>query len=241
MNIKALMAAGTVAAAASALAAVTTTNTLCRIEVDGHSTETILSVPLIDVCGTDQSINITNLVMTTNLETGDALMYKDGDTWYAWVIAGGKWTAATTTVGGKSVTAPDSAAFSRGSGVWLVRGDTSKAKSVYLYGQCDARTTSTSFAAGTKASPVYTLMGHPKEVAFDPNSVTWTGCAQGDKLAFADASGNTKTLTYRTGKGWCEVSEVNNVPTWVATTATIPAGQGFWYVSVGESAGSVTW
>ena len=243
MKLKAFVAAGLVVSASCAMAVVTSSNTLCRIQVESSSTETILAVPLIEIGGSDQVITITNLVTTTGLVAGDSLMYNDGDNWYSWhVNESGNWEAIATTVGGRTTKSPTSAQFARGRGVWLVRGAASKNNPIYLYGQCDARTTTTTFAAGTKARPQYTLMGNPKEAAFAPNSKTWTGCGQGDKIAYADANGKAQTFTYRTGKGWCEAVDTTGEGDfdWVTTSNTIPAGQGFWYVSVGGS-GSVEW
>lgn len=243
MKLKAFVAAGLVVSASCAMAVVTSGNTLCRIQVDSSSTETILAVPLIEIGGSDQAITITNLVTTTGLSENDSLMYNDGENWYSWQVdENGNWEAVSTTVGGKTTTAATNAQFARGRGVWLVRGAASKSNPIYLYGQCDAGTTTTAFTSGTKAQPQYTLMGNPKEAAFAPNSKTWTGCAQGDKIAYADANGKAKTFTYRTNLGWCEAQDTTGQGDfeWVATSNTIPAGQGFWYVSVGGS-GSVTW
>lgn len=243
MKLKAFVAAGLVVSASCAMAVVTSDNTLCRIRVDSSSAETILAVPLIEVGGSEQAITITNLVTTTGLSATDALMYNDGENWYSWQVDGnGNWEAVNTTVSGKTTTAATNAQFARGRGVWLVRGDASKSNPIYLYGQCDERTTTTTFAAGDKTRPVYTLMGNPKEEAFAPNSKTWDGCGQGDKIAYADANGKAKTFTYRTGKGWCEAQDNGEGDfEWVTTSNTIPAGQGFWYVSVGGAGGSVTW
>ena len=244
MKLKAFVAAGLVASASCAMATVSSSNTLCRIEVASPSAETILAVPLIEIGGSTQEIAITNLVLASSLSVNDVLMYKDGNTWYSWVVnAEHNWAALQTSSGSQApTTAGEDAQFTRGSGVWLVRSNTSS--NIYLYGQCDLRTTSTSFLAGTTDEPKYTLMGNPKEEAFAPNSKTWSGCAQGDKIAFADATtGKAKTFTFRTSEnGWCKPTVTNGAATWTILGAgdTIPAGQGFWYVSVGGS-GSVTW
>ena len=247
MKLKAFVAAGLVVSASCAMAVVTSGNTLCRIQVDSSSTETILAVPLIEIGGSDQAITITNLVTTTGLSENDTLMYNDGENWYSWhVNENGNWEAVNTTVGGKTTTAATNAQFARGRGVWLVRGNASKNNPIFLYGQCDAGTTTTAFTSGTKAQPKYTLMGNPKEAAFAPNSKTWTRCVKGDKIAYADATGKAATFTYRPeigeGGSWCEAQfDANGDMTWVATSKTIPAGQGFWYVSVGGTGGTVEW
>lgn len=246
MKLKAFVAAGLVVSASCAMAVVTSSNTLCRIRVDSSSTETILAVPLIEIGGADQVITITNLVSTTGLSQNDVLMYNDGDKWYSWrVDANRNWEGIATTVGSKTTQAASNAQFARGRGVWLVRSITSNP--IYLYGQCDEDTTITAFTAGkSKSEPAYTLMGNPKEAAFDPNSKTWTECVKGDKIAYADATGKAATFTYRPeigeGGSWCEAQfDSNGDMTWVATSKTIPAGQGFWYVSVGGNGGTVTW
>ena len=245
MNAKTILSLTVLGAVTAASAAVTSANTLCRIEVDSPLNETMLAVPLIEVGGSSQTIAVTNMVMTSTLSAGDILMYNTGSEWYSWVLNDGKkWVATETSDAGKMTKAAPNATFARGRGVWLVRKST--ASKIYLYGQVDSKTTDTTAAAGTSETPAYTLMGNPKETGFNPNSVTWSDCAEGDMLAYADSYGKARTVTWKGDtKKWCTFKKdsTSGVYNWAPVTAidlTIPAGQGFWYVSRG-GAGQATW
>lgn len=246
MKCKTLLAMATIAASSAALATVTSLNTLCRIAVTNDMTETLISVPLVEVGGSVEEIPLTNYVLTTNLAAGDKLLQWDGTVtnYYAWNFNGTTWVPFTVVDGNSAWVSPsgDVAKLARGTGAWLVRGETSKSKEFYLYGQVSGTQVESTFIGGQQ-----TLMGHPRAAAFNPNSgVTWSGQQDGDMIVFANPTNRTgmTKLTYKTSDsgviGWARQTAVG---VWTKDeTSMIPAGQGFWYVSKkGSEGGTATW
>ncbi len=250
MKIKSLFALAAMAAAGAASAAeATTANTLCRIEVASSLTNTVVSVPLKTVGGENEAIKLTDLVLTENLSEGDHLLHQKGDSWEAWMIIGGKWStvavsdASVTNIAGTDTELPTGDAF------WLVRSKPND--SFYLYGEVAGDKTLTIPTRGSAA--VYTLMGNPKLEDVDINSLPFNGTpVAGDKITIptAGVTMGIKEYTYTTD------ATVEGAPCWaetvlttktsktgrtrvVATTSkasvSIPAGQGFWYVSAASS------
>ena len=194
------------------------------------------------------SIYVTNLVMTTNLQDGDTLLYKDGSTWYAWEISGGNWvsvSAATQESFKPTVTPPASeVALACGTACWLNRATPSN--TFYLYGQVNAAKTPVTVAAGTGTKPTYTIVGCPYE-AGDFNVKGITG-AEGDTVVLmSNAEGNKAgrveyTYTNSAWRVYKQTTPASGSPfapgytpavnDWVevsASEATVPAGCGFMY------------
>ena len=241
MKCKTLLAMATIAASSAALATVTSLNTLCRIAVTNDMTETLISVPLVEVGGSVEAIPLTNYVLTTNLEAGDKLLQWNGTKYYAWELSEGAWVPLTVVDDNSTWVSPsgDVTKLARGTGAWLVRGGSSKSKEFYLYGQVSGTQVESTFIGGQQ-----TLMGHPRAAAFNPNSgVSWSGQQDGDMIIFANPANRTgmTKLTYKAGEvnGWAKQTAPG---TWAKdTTSMIPAGQGFWYVSKGSENGTATW
>jgi hypothetical protein len=243
MKCKTLLAMATIAASSAALATVTSLNTLCRIAVTNDMAETLISVPLVEVGGSVEQIPLTNYVLTTNLAGNDKLLQWNGTKYYAWNLNGTTWEWEPLTVvdGNAAWQTPsgDVAKLARGTGAWLVRGESSKSKEFYLYGQVSGAEVVSTFIGGQQ-----TLMGHPRAAAFNPNSgVTWSGQQDGDMIIFANPANRTgmTKLTYKADKvnGWARQTEPG---VWTKDeTSMIPAGQGFWYVSKGSANGTATW
>lgn len=245
MKCKTLLAMATIAASSAALATVTSTNTLCRIAVTNDMTETLISVPLVEVGGSVEAIPLTNYVLTTNLAAGDKLLQWNGTKYYAWNFNGTTWDPLTVLDDNDAWQTPsgDVAKLARGTGAWLVRSETSKSKEFYLYGQVSGTQVESTFI-GSQLGSQQTLMGHPRAAAFNPNSgVTWSGQQDGDMIVFANPANRTgmTKLTYKGDVlGWARQTEPG---TWTKdTTSMIPAGQGFWYVSKkGSAGGTAIW
>ena len=245
MKCKTLLAMATIAASSAALATVTSTNTLCRIAVTNDMTETLISVPLVEVGGSVEAIPLTNYVLTTNLAEHDKLLQWNGERYYAWELNDkGAWVPLTVAGDNTAWVSPsgDVAKLARGTGAWLVRGETSKSKEFYLYGQVSGARVVSTFTGGQQ-----TLMGHPRAEDFNPNSgVTWENQQDGDMIVFANPANRTgmTKLTYKTSDsgviGWARQTAVG---VWTKDeTSKIPAGQGFWYVSKkGSEGGTATW
>ena len=252
MNFKTLMAFSAALACTSLWAAVTTGNTLCRIAVESETKDTIISLPLVDVGGTADSINITKMVLTENLSNGDTLMAKIDEKWQTWMLQNGIWGGATTVSGDETISSSPDAAFERGTAI-ILRRTGSLTKPIYLYGEFKN--------AAKEQAPVsggWTLMGNALPSDFPINKEGfWTANnsspSVGDKLVIPVSTGlGVKEYTWgkfvegeNTKTGWivAEFKMENDVMVSVKelTKDIIPAGQGFWYKSVGESVPKVTW
>lgn len=231
MNAKTILSLTVLGAVTAASAAVTTDNTLCRIEVASGTKNTIVAVPLKTIAGTDETIKLTDLVLTDNLSEGDYILHKGSTGWESWrVSAEGKWTSvAVSDAGVTTVSGPDTA-MSRGDAFWLVRANASQP--FYLYGEVIDTN-----AANLTIGPGYTMMGNTALEPVAINSIKFNGTQKkGDKIAIATTKGiGAKEYTYN-GTEWTEATlalDANGVlrPTVTKTAATIPAGQGFWYIS----------
>lgn len=263
MNVKTLLALTTACVAGAVTAAVTSANTLCRIEVNSSAASTIVSLPLQSVGTSEKSILVTDLVMTDNLTVGDSLLVPNGTSWYAWKIVESKgkkvWESTKSVEGYTPITAPDpdETPLYCGGAVWLNRQSTKNP--FYLYGQVIVPTSEedkieTTAAAGKAATsaepaePAYTLMGNPKPEALALNSLAYkpgSSPAVGDKIfvpadnAFGYAEYQWQTVATTSQKAWCVRQRYTDAGVshigYVATDATIEPGKGFWYVSFGGS------
>lgn len=255
MNMKSLIALTALTAAGAASAAVTSENTLCRIEVASGTKNTIVAVPLVKI-GSGDAIPANELVLTDNLSEGDKLLHWNTNSkkWEAWAVnASGAWGRLTISDQNSTWVTPEaSVTLTRGDAVWVER--TQVNGSFYIYGQVTTdAATATTLVRGTAAEPVYTMVGNPLTTDKAVSALTFSGSpAEGDAIMWGDSSaiGGLKKLTYH-GSQWgsfvstqIEIKgQIVNKTTWQAsTTDTIPAGQGFWYVSNGgEDTLTVSW
>lgn len=255
MNFKTLMAFSAALVCTSLWAIVTTGNTLCRIVVESRTKDTIISLPLVDVGGSGDSISITKMVLAENLSDGDTLLARVGGVWQTWMLQNGVWGGVRTVSGDETISSSPNAAFERGTAIILRRtgSDSDLTKPIYLYGEFkNAAKEQTPVAGG------WTLMGNALPSDFEINKEGfWTANKKspsvGDKLIIPVATGvGVKEYTWGTlgegenaRTGWiaAEFQMQNNVlvAEKVLTQDSIPAGQGFWYQSVGESVPSVEW
>ncbi|MBQ5530935.1 MAG: hypothetical protein IIT98_02900 [Kiritimatiellae bacterium] len=253
MNRKTIVTAVAMLACGAALAAVETTNTLCRIKIASSSKETILSIPLITV-GTDGSasptIDVTKYVLTDGLQNGDKLLLKHDGVWETWKFDGTAWSGGKT-VSGDTVTT-SSSTLPLGDCICLIRSNPSS--TIYLYGELPTN----SAKVQTASKGVWTMLGNVKPVSVELSGFT-EKCtvkpAAGDIIYLAN-SGATKQYTYKDSKwqyqDWSNPQETTVVilgtphtvktASWVdGSTDKIPAGAGFWYVRSADSALSVNW
>ena len=231
MNAKTILSLTVLGAVTAASAAVTTDNTLCRIEVASGTKNTIVAVPLKTIAGTAETIKLTDLVLTDNLDKDDYILHKVSNGWESWMVSEeGKWTSVVVSDAGVTTVAGPDTAMSRGDAFWLVRADASK--SFYLYGEViDTPAADLTIGSG------YTMMGNAALEPLAINSIKFKGTPKkGDKIAIATTKGiGAKEYTYN-GTEWTEATlalDENGVlrPTVKKTSATIPPGQGFWYIS----------
>lgn len=248
MNMKSLIALTALTAAGAASAAVTSGNTLCRIEIASGTKNTIVAVPLVKI-GDGSAIPANELVLTDNLSTNDKLLHWNttSEKWEAWVVnASGAWEGLTISDQTSTWVTPEaSVTLTRGDAVWVEREDTTKP--FYVYGQVTTDAATSTAVKGSQASPAYTMMGNATLAPVELNKEgLWptTGdnkVAVGDTIAVAAANNfGRKEYTYVEGKGWCTLQRVDGVKKWVATADTIDAGCGFWYISRGGNP-TVNW
>ena len=268
MKLHSIICVSAVAAMAATASATdySAPNAFCRLKVASSKASTIVAIPFSSCGGAEGQIYVTNLVMTTGLAVDDTLLYNDGTSWYAWEIknVGGQnvWQSVdtSTTKGGVSVTsAAGVTTLACGRACWLVRGDTSKSNSIYLYGQVNSAKTDVTIAAGTGTKPTYTIVACPSEAAdFD---VTTIAGANGDTIVIP-ADTDTGKIEYKYNGSVWQKEKVETVtvtlPAYlgggISTSTktvwanlesgdvkTVPAGTGFMYGRVAASTLTLTW
>ncbi len=257
MELKSLLSLAALMATAASFA-VTSKAVLCRIEVDSGTQSTILSLPLESVgTTTPNQIAVTDLVMTDNLVDGDTMMVVCDDQTYGWILENGAWKGAITVNGTTtSEGAEANKNLNRGDAIWVNRTGTGAeiSKPFYLYGQIATDNTDTIMSqemgkATTKMEndktivPAFTLVGNPNPADVDINSLTWTNVGTDDQIVWGRADGlgvniweyknnkwgYNKTVTTVVTVGGKELTKVDFE--WTSNDLTLPAGQGFWYVS----------
>ncbi len=257
MKLRSIICVSAVAAVASA-SALTSTNTFARLPITGNTYQNALvAIPFAGCGETNAEIYVTNLVMTANLKAGDKLLYKDGNTYYAWQLAtdGGAWQKmVTSTDFGTSVT-PSAAQTTLpcGKGCWLVRSSATITadSTIYLFGQVNEGPLTTTVLASTDG----TIICRPYETgAIDLYSWKPIGVAAGDTVSVPDSTNPTgkKTYTYKNGNWTVQttvtkegrrpgMTTVTVTDTPVAEGTTIPAGVAFMYGRYGDSDLTITW
>ncbi len=253
MKLRLMMGWCALAATMALGADVTGQNTCGLMNVPSDAQYTMISVPWVTVGGSADAMEVAKLVKTDTLTSadelysGDELYYYANGTYYRWVLKDGVWTPTHTTMAdakGDSVTvvAPEASyTLPRGTGLFLVRKDTSK--EIWLYGQYSTEKVSVTVAKGAAGTPAYTMIANPNAEAYNLNDKGVTGEA-GDQILLDDA----KTLyTFKDGS-WLRQgtktvtigSTEKAVAAWVKDGCVIPAGRGAWYVSKG-GAPTIEW
>ena len=205
--------------------------------------------------GTGGSVNVTNLVMASNRETGDVVYYYDATAknFKAWELQNGAWTAISSvgTAGSIGVAVPDDAVTAARGGALIIHrgGETSVAKPpIYLYGQYSGDAATTTVAAATEEVPVViSLIAPPSTTNYVMTSKTPTSGSIGAN-DYIQLSGDKKRYQYNSTSskwGYYSTSEAFENGEWKVVTTfneglTIPAGQGALYVSKGGNP-TFTW
>ncbi|MGN0877653.1 MAG: hypothetical protein ACI4TC_10320 [Kiritimatiellia bacterium] len=252
MNAKTILSLTVLGAVTAASAAVTTDNTLCRIEVASGTKSTIVAVPLVKIGTAGDAIPVTDLVLTDNMSEDDTILHWNGSTWDAWEISDGKWTPTVISEGSKySTSAPaEGTALARGDAIWVNRsnptvteGEVTRAKPFYIYGQ--VATTDSPATLPAIVGGAYTMMGNTDLADKKISTLKFPGERQpvnGDKIVWSNSANGTGVTQYEyKDNGWgfykSTVVEKNgrkvisSVWTSVGDADVIPAGQGFWYVA----------
>jgi serine/threonine protein kinase len=219
----------------------------------------IITVPYVACLDSNNPVSLEDLVSTNGLvahasdpaladqvivmtESGGNLYY-----YYYWLKAGDGWTAITTEVkhpdgSTSSVTPPAASAFdiARGLGFWLKR-VASSSSDIYVKGEISSSNPSTSIAEGLN------LIGYGTAAALELNSasISWTGAyggtgntATSDKIIIINSDGTMQNYYYFTcPAGWSAAYQALDGKwideSYVEATATVSAGQGFWYLRRG--------
>ena len=252
MNAKTILSLTVLSAVTAASAAVTTDNTLCRIEVASGTKNTIVAVPLVKIGTADGAIPVTDLVLTDNMSKDDTILHWNGSAWDAWMISDGKWTPTVISEGSKnSTSAPaEGTALARGDAIWVNRanptvteGEVTRAKPFYIYGQ--VATTDSPATLPAIVGGAYTMMGNTALADKKISTLEFLGERQpvaGDKIVWSNSANGTGVTQYEyNNNGWGSYKStvvekngrkvISSVWTSVGDADVIPAGQGFWYVA----------
>ena len=218
------------------------------VNASGKS-QVILSIPWVAEGGAP-AIAVTNLVKTAGLTAGDTLTWYDttAGKYKQWRVTEnggvGYWTPVTVAdTTGSYATPAENATLLRGQAVVLTRtatGEEDLNKPIYVIGQVGSEgSVETTIAAASGETPAYTLIAPPvaSGAVFDLNKATFTGTIDANDEITTDVVNGmpVKFVRNADNTGWRYVYE----PT--GTTATVPAGCGFWYKRCGTSALSITW
>ena len=242
------------AAAAVPAFAFTGTNTCGIVRIDSTNATTVIGVPWVEVSEGATAISVDKLITTNNLAAGDQLLLYKGSTWVEWQFPASGWESMTTAhdVGGVTVDAPASgdATIQRGKALVLKRVTDNRdlTQPFYLYGQYTGAAESQTLNRGTIANPVYTLLASPNAVSLALSSSVISNPCKDDQIIIYNADGSQTIYTRNDSGAWgryvegepFEIPGFGSFPSSVWETATIPAGQGFWYVSRGNATGDLT-
>lgn len=235
-------------AAASVYGDVVSQNEFGVLKVTCDSQKAIIATPWVKCGDASASVKVTDLVMTSGLETGDAIIVYQGSNFKAWAIDNGGAWASTTVVDGTNTYSGGSAAdaaVARGEAFWFVKNTFTAGSTydLYLYGQ-----KSTAAATATITSGAYNLIASPSVTTTDVNTVTFgftPGATDEIQVPNADTSKPPTTYTYKSGQGWgtkvkTPIGETGQYMSKWTAGCLIPPGRGFWYISKGGS-GTITW
>lgn len=216
----------------------TVTNvTFSLYPVTSSSKETIVAISLRGMDG--QPVAVADLVKTSNLTEGDKLYTFENGKYEGWTLTGGAWVGAnkkyTMSETGQLVEAegddPSTVRKEVGSGIWLVRNDPYVAGTeftFYLYGK-PVDNPQTTIVGGA-----INLVGNPTTSQVMFTKTMLAGAATGDKIEVPGGTGILGRGVYLyDGNTWTTTNPKTHLLE--EGFPTIPANQGFWYVSKGSS------
>lgn len=237
--MKKLLTIAAIAAATSALA-VESSNTFGILRVDSTAAQTIVSIPWEAAGG--GSIKVKDVVKTANLTIGDKLYYYDTTvqtpSYKMWALTANGWEGATTVANGITPTAgTENDTLARGGALILVR--QTHTAPFYLYGQYQSAAASINVAVGSTDSPAYSLVAPATTEATSLDSLASQYVGANDNV-MVSVNGEARSLVCRQDNGaykWgTEVkSGKGGTTAFTPVSVSIPAGEGFWYVSRGGS------
>jgi len=230
--------------------AVESANTFGVLKVTCSAQKVIIATPWVKCGDATAAVKVTDLVMTSGLENGDAILVYQGDGFKSWVISGGAWSPVAVSEAGQTVSSGDaaSAAIARGQAFWFVKKTFTAGGTypLYLYGQDATNTVYSTIADGSSSTPAYSLVASPTISSTgtnDVNAATFNFTPNAaDEIRVPRHNLPDLIYTFKDGQWGTSVkTKVGSVykKMWTAG-CMIPAGTGFWYVSYGGS-GTITW
>lgn len=219
--------------------------TFCRITIDSHRKETVLAIPLTTANGND-TFDVNKFVLTTNLKAGDKLGMRVDGKWAYWTLDadGGTWTPATVSQENNNGVSVTGKTLSVGDCIRLTRcgKNTDLSEPFYLYGLIPTITSKSQTANAGE----WTMLANPlpQETTISEFSAKISGGAvKGDKIYLSDGESGIIAYSYNVFSDgtaswgywdWDNAVRVNGVlsPDWInAGSITIPAGEGFFFIS----------
>ena len=249
MMMNKVVLAALTAVATSALFAVSTENTYARVKVTPPSSSVksiIVAVPVTSATdGTD--VKVTDLIMPFNLKKDDSILKWNGSAYDGWKWNGTTWEEYTVAKADEGVvtqseTPVADTALARGTAFWFNRAEGFNDESLYLWGQFAADPVTSEVQQGSKAQPVWTLLGNPKAESYSFTNLP--SGKEGDEIWILDNSGQAQKCVFHSDQ-WSTisvVSETNDKGMTVSKVVYTPVrdsrmyvkpGHGFWYMSVG--------
>lgn len=242
-------------------------NTFGILKITATEPETIIGVPWVGVGG--GNVKVSNVVLTSNLKSGDYLYYYNGSNFQTWYLTAdaGDWTEIQTVVKGNSTAdgvKANTIELPRGKALILKMkdgtGEDSFAnrsdKNIYIYGQYDAldNTDTTDVTVPTSAgSVVWSLIAPPSATDFDLNTATIGDVKPTDTDVIITNMAASSWIYYNSAYnnnagGWGTYSRSKNGAGISVKTfnygAEIKAGTGAWLKASGAHTGSTmtfTW
>ena len=207
--------------------------------VECAGTNVVLAVPFVATEGGD--ITVSNLLGTAGLASGDRLFRWDGDRYERWTLpksgdnAPLQWTAEQVFTVGKQGTqkkqewsaGADVRTVGVGTGLWLTRTKGAPTR-LFLTG-----TVTNEIPAVSVPAKKFRLVANPLERAASP---TITTPAEGDTIQFPTSAEALRVYRFWKGKWVCCEGGTQKVD-----LPPVPAGTGFWYMSMGTKEVQISW
>lgn len=207
--------------------------------VECAGTNVVLAVPFVATEGGD--ITVSNLLGTAGLASDDRLFRWDGDRYERWTLpksgdnAPLQWTAEQVFTVGKQGTqkkqewsaGADVRTVGVGTGLWLTRTKGAPTR-LFLTG-----TVTNEIPAVSVPAKKFRLVANPLERAASP---TITTPAEGDTIQFPTSAGALRVYRFWKGKWVCCEGGTQKVD-----LPPVPAGTGFWYMSMGTKEVQISW
>ena len=218
-------------------------NTFGILRVDSSAAETIIAVPWLGASTSETSIKVTDVVKTANLEEGDELYYYNGSAYTCWKLNSSKeWEAAK--IVGMGEAGDNTTSLVRGNAIILKRPNETRASSIYLYGQvASSGSVDIEMAKGTATAPAYSLIAPPDDESTSLNSGTWSGVDAAKDMIVKDGASPFyyNTTDSKWGNKTVTATKTGMQITWNYSNATIPVGQGVWYISGKGASSTAKW